>query len=211
MSRASRRSCEVCGGPIHADNETGICKSNPACRRERSHRWFRTHNATVSVMTARRRARKTNIPFNLGLHDFDVVPSECPCCGRSMIWGGDRDDSPTLDRIIPSRGYIAGNVQWLCGQCNRRKADTTGDELMQLAIFVQKAEATVRGEVLCPERRACAASAAVLSAGGQPGNLLLSPSATCVTPRSVPGTRCGTQTITSARSARESTTFKACR
>ena len=42
-----------------------------------------------------------------------------------------------LDRIIPDKGYVQGNVQWTCGRANRLKADGTIEELELILKYMK--------------------------------------------------------------------------
>lgn len=74
---------------------------------------------------ARRSAAKQGVLFDLppapGLPD---IPKWCPLCEQRMRSGGARrNDSPSLDRVLPGLGYVEQNVWWICHDCNRQKAD----------------------------------------------------------------------------------------
>jgi hypothetical protein len=45
------------------------------------------------------------------------------------------DASPELDRIVPSLGYVKGNVLVVSRRANRIKTDATVEELQQVASF----------------------------------------------------------------------------
>lgn len=71
--------------------------------------------------------------------------SKCQCCGVSFNVGykGKKqggNDSPSLDRFIPEKGYVKGNVILICLRCNILKRDATCEELQRLATFVCHAE-----------------------------------------------------------------------
>lgn len=74
---------------------------------------------------ARARARTHGLPFDLDISDISI-PELCPILGiplvRSMGAGqGPRNNSPTLDRIVPSLGYVKGNVQVISHKANTMK------------------------------------------------------------------------------------------
>ena len=52
-----------------------------------------------------------------------------------MSVGSATDNSPSLDRVIPSLGYVPENVIVVCNACNRRKNDATPKELYVIADF----------------------------------------------------------------------------
>lgn len=89
-----------------------------------------------AVYGAKGRAKKLGIPFGLTMDNIPPVPDKCPCCRVRMTADGLWQDCPSLDRIYPENGYVPGNVQWLCRNCNRLKNNFSPEELMRLALFV---------------------------------------------------------------------------
>ncbi len=47
---------------------------------------------------------------------------------------------PTLDRIIPSRGYVRGNIAVISFRANFLKRDATLDELRKIIRYIEGAE-----------------------------------------------------------------------
>ena len=66
----------------------------------------------------KRKAEKKRVPFELTKEDFDIlIKGDCAYCQRSpTTWFG-------VDRIIPSKGYVIGNVASCCCDCNTDKFD----------------------------------------------------------------------------------------
>lgn len=66
-----------------------------------------------------------------------TVPQYCPILGLELQPGVGRthDASPTLDRIVPERGYVPGNVVVISMRANRLKSDAAVDELRRIASF----------------------------------------------------------------------------
>lgn len=88
---------------------------------------------------ARARAKRKRVPFNLTLNDIPEIPPFCPILGEdvglvSISTGrqGARKGSPTLDRIIPSLGYIPGNVRVISAHANRIKTNANAEELRKV-------------------------------------------------------------------------------
>jgi hypothetical protein len=48
------------------------------------------------------------------------------------------DNSPTLDRIIPSLGYVRGNVKVISMRANVLKHNASLDELKKLVAWLEK-------------------------------------------------------------------------
>ncbi len=87
----------------------------------------------------RERAEKLGIPFNLTVEDC-VVPKVCPVLGLPLKVGGGRNcpTSPSLDKIIPSKGYVKGNVRVISWRANEIKGNATADELAKVLRYVRK-------------------------------------------------------------------------
>jgi ribosomal protein L32 len=68
--------------------------------------------------------------------------SNCGYCGVEWASTGNgcQPNSPSVDRIVPSKGYEFSNILLACRRCNAMKQDATGTELMALAIAVLKVE-----------------------------------------------------------------------
>lgn len=76
--------------------------------------------------SAKKVAKEKGVYYDLTPKGTPDIPDTCPICGRIMESGGSyRNNSPSLDRILPELGYTANNVWWICHDCNRQKADLT--------------------------------------------------------------------------------------
>ena len=83
---------------------------------------------------AKSRAKQSDIPFNLELTDI-VIPETCPLLGipiEIQPKKGYHPNSPSLDKIIPKKGYIKGNVWVISNRANTLKNDATLTELKTL-------------------------------------------------------------------------------
>lgn len=92
---------------------------------------------------ARARAKKKSLPFDIELDDI-VIPDICPLLDIPLVLDNQlfADNSPSLDRLIPSLGYVKGNVKVISVRANTIKNNATIDELMLLterlhAIFIE--------------------------------------------------------------------------
>lgn len=92
---------------------------------------------------ARKRARLAGVPFDLVESDIEI-PQCCPVLGIPLVVSsgrkGPRDASPTIDRFVPSLGYVRGNVGVISWRANRLKSDGTTDELMRIVDFYRAIE-----------------------------------------------------------------------
>lgn len=95
------------------------------------------------VITARRTATKDNLPFDIDSH---YVKTIFPCDWKCPVFNFDlsisskgqtRDNSPSLDKIVPSLGYVRGNVVIISLKANRMKNNGTLRELEQLVDYLR--------------------------------------------------------------------------
>ncbi len=82
---------------------------------------------------ARRRAKWRGELCDLEPADLRI-PERCPLLGIQIFVAGGKptDNSPSVDRIDPDRGYVKGNVWVVSWRANRIKNDATLDELRQI-------------------------------------------------------------------------------
>lgn len=73
---------------------------------------------------AKTRAKKKNLDFSIIETDI-IIPEKCPILGIPLfisesIWS---NNSPTIDRIDNTKGYIKGNIAVISWQANNMKAN----------------------------------------------------------------------------------------
>jgi len=71
------------------------------------------------------------LPFDLDESDL-IIPEFCPVLGIPIFFedgNGPKSHSPSIDRLIPSKGYVKGNIHVISRKANRIKNDATLDEL----------------------------------------------------------------------------------
>lgn len=92
---------------------------------------------------ARGRATRCNIPFDLDISDV-IVPTHCPILGIELIVSKAKrnENSPSLDKIDNSKGYVKGNVQVVSWRANRLKGDGSRDEHKKIAKWMEVHEST---------------------------------------------------------------------
>jgi hypothetical protein len=88
---------------------------------------------------ARHRALKKGIEFNIEISDI-VIPETCPILGLPIKKSidGNRDLSPSLDRIDNEKGYIKGNIQVISFKANAMKLTADKSELINFANWVRE-------------------------------------------------------------------------
>lgn len=77
-------------------------------------------------------------PIELALYLKSIAPKKCPVFNKPLI-KGDRHPvpfSPSIDRIIPEKGYVRGNIRIISYMANKMKQDATPKQLEQFAHWV---------------------------------------------------------------------------
>jgi hypothetical protein len=85
------------------------------------------------------RAKHNGLDFNIH-PDMFTIPIICPVLGIPITiqHGRPTDNSPTLDRIDNTKGYVVGNVWIISQRANRIKNDATLTELKLLVAALEK-------------------------------------------------------------------------
>jgi hypothetical protein len=86
------------------------------------------------LRSVRTRARAQGIACTITEADI-TVPTHCPVL-RIPLNKTSRDNWPSVDRIVPRRGYVRGNVAVISMRANRLKSNMTLDELFGLLDYM---------------------------------------------------------------------------
>lgn len=114
--------------------------------------WRRANPAAAIAMgmawNARMRADQDGVPHDDSISRatlqaiMESQPS-CACCGVELLieqGHGRQPNSPSIDRVVPDRGYVIGNVAVICWRCNKIKSDLMPNELRQFVAYVERYE-----------------------------------------------------------------------
>lgn len=84
---------------------------------------------------AKHRSVKQGVAFDLDLEDLEI-PTHCALLGIPLLKGSSShsDSSPTLNKIIPNKGYVKGNVQIISMRANRIKDNATFEEFERVYL-----------------------------------------------------------------------------
>ena len=79
---------------------------------------------------AKTRAERRGIEFNIGEEDI-IIPDVCPLLNIPLSFGTKEDynNSPSLDRIDNTKGYIKGNIWVISKKANTMKNSASLEEL----------------------------------------------------------------------------------
>lgn len=80
------------------------------------------------------RAKRKGFEHNITIEDI-IIPKNCPLLGIPLFAGKESvcPNSPTLDRIDSSKGYVKGNVWVISYKANTIKSNATLEELEAIA------------------------------------------------------------------------------
>jgi hypothetical protein len=114
---------------------------NPEYFNEWSRKDYRRDPIKKLLRDLKTRAKKEGVPFNLKRDDI-VIPKVCPILGVKLIAYGQEfknrsNNSATMDRIVPSLGYVRGNVQVISFRANRLKNNATLDEIRKIVAYME--------------------------------------------------------------------------
>lgn len=109
----------------HDDPETDLLKQQD---------WKRNNVEKYLVQSARARSKKYGIPCTITYKDV-IVPEKCPYLDVELIpfsgW-----TSPSLDKIVPELGYVAGNIQVISTLANTMKNQASIEQLLTFSRAV---------------------------------------------------------------------------
>lgn len=91
------------------------------------------------LQQARRRAKLKNVPFDITTDDVEV-PEFCPVLGLRLAVNEDhvKDNSMTIDRIVPELGYVKGNVAIISFKANTIKNNASIEELEKVLQWLKE-------------------------------------------------------------------------
>ena len=124
-----------------------ICERIEAAGRYRKSGIHQRYNAL------RVNAKKKNVPFEISKEYlaklFEEAPNKCPILGIELKVndyspgakdnkGDFRNNSYSVDRIVPELGYVEGNLIIVSDLANRIKNNATPDQIIQVGKFYKK-------------------------------------------------------------------------
>jgi hypothetical protein len=113
-------------------------RENPEQELQKQKQWKLNNLEKYLVQGAKQRAKKYGIPFDITYKDIQI-PECCPYLGIKLIpfskWS-----SPSLDKIIPERGYVKDNIQVISTKANTMKNNATQSELLHFARAILSME-----------------------------------------------------------------------
>lgn len=104
--------------------------------------WRHDNPAKCLHLNIKSRAKKLGIEFNLEWQNIDI-PVICPVLGIPIVMGtnegmrtGPSPNSPSVDRIDNTKGYIKGNIQVISHKANTMKNSASPEQLIKFANWI---------------------------------------------------------------------------
>jgi len=132
--------CTRCRKDLPADQfSKGRGRKCRTCAAEYWQEWRSKPENVIKhlVCAAKNRAKKKGLPFDLHYTDL-TLPDVCPVLGIPIIPGSksSKSNSPSIDRFVPEKGYVKGNVQVISMLANELKGDDTLEQLRGLGQWI---------------------------------------------------------------------------
>lgn len=132
MRQCGKCKCEYENYQVSA---TSYCKH---CKREYQRLNDTRSKESVILSSAKKRAKRNGLDFDLCIDDI-VIPPTCPVLGITLSNTNKVScyNSPSLDKMIPSKGYVKGNVNIISMRANFIKNNATYDEIKQILKWME--------------------------------------------------------------------------
>jgi hypothetical protein len=92
----------------------------------------------IMFNNAKKRAEQKGLEFDIELKDI-VIPKLCPIFGIELECNKtSRNNSPSLDRVDNSLGYIKGNIAVISNRANKLKSSATKNELKAIIGYMER-------------------------------------------------------------------------
>ena len=141
--------------PCGKANVRAWLNANPGAARKHKHDAYLRNPAVPILNSIRVRSKRDGIPCDLTvdyLRRLLAATRFCPVLGIPLehkVNGkrdGPRDNSPSVDRFEPARGYVVGNVFVISHRANRLKSDATRQELQKVLDWMDHTHAALAHE-----------------------------------------------------------------
>ncbi len=113
-------------------------REDRGARNKRTREWHQRNHEQSLVTTAKARAKKFGVAFNIVAGDI-YIPDVCPVLGIKLFRTPNKrtDNTPSLDRINPAKGYVKGNIKIISWRANRLKCDASFEEIERLYDYLK--------------------------------------------------------------------------
>lgn len=119
-----------------------ICKS---CVAKKEREYYRQDPIRTwrynTLRSAKKRAANKRLEFDLDNNYLQKIFTQyCPISSEPFVFslGKPHPNSPSLDRIIPEKGYVKGNVVVISHKYNTYKSNYSLEDLEKLIVYIKK-------------------------------------------------------------------------
>lgn len=93
---------------------------------------------TYVLKGSKRRAKEKGLEHNLTKEWLlENLPEKCPVFNIELVFGGERYNSPSLDRVDNHKGYTIDNVRIISNKANTLKSNATIEELEAIVRYMK--------------------------------------------------------------------------
>jgi len=89
------------------------------------------------VYRAKLRSKKNNIIFNITYKDI-IIPKICPILQIPLFFGENKNNTPSIDRVINNKGYISENVKVISNLANTIKRDLSIEIIERILLYMKE-------------------------------------------------------------------------
>lgn len=99
----------------------------------------------VCMANQRKRGKQTETDIDIDyLYElFRTQEGKCRYSGAAMAIATKHLLTLSLDKIVPSKGYVRGNVQWVCWAINRAKGELKESDFLDMCRLVSERATTI--------------------------------------------------------------------
>lgn len=159
--RTSKKPCKKCGNVIRYSSNNGcvVCakeKLNSEAAKTHRKNYYMKNREKINnsnrikyknsdrylyalIKRCEKRAKDKNLEFDLSPSDI-LIPEFCPILGIPLVpsnAGESRDNSPSIDKIDPSKGYVKNNIQIISMKANRIKSNATIADIEKILEYLK--------------------------------------------------------------------------
>jgi len=116
-----------------------ISNEDRLVRNERTRSNRIKNKASTLVSSVKKRAKAENMEFNITPEDIQI-PEHCPVLGILIVVDNKKREynSPSVDRIDSSKGYVKGNVRVISWRANMIKSIGNAEEHRKIADYIDE-------------------------------------------------------------------------
>ncbi|WP_299076589.1 hypothetical protein [uncultured Paraglaciecola sp.] len=111
-------------------------------RKTQSDTWTSAEKWFWRIITMKH--QKTSKAYRMAIMKNTVLPTHCPVLDIEIDYSGGKgireDNSPSIDQLIPQRGYNPENIRVMSWRANRIKNDGTAKEHQAISDYLKRLE-----------------------------------------------------------------------